>query len=169
MFQNKFMKTQNIFIFFILLSTISLLTACNKKTTPISDNNMLTKSDISKVDSATQDDGKDLINMDFIIIDGKQIKTGQTFFIKSTFNPEPYELVLDKIKEDGSIEFSYSENYLGEPCSNSSKTSSFNVTSDEKCLSSTTCDAGEKICFNVNIKNKNIILEYKISKWDYGI
>jgi len=163
------MKTRNIFIFFILLGTVGLLTGCNQKTTPISDNNMPTKSDIPKVERATTDNGKDALETNFIIIDGKQIKTGQTFFIKSTFAPEPYELVLNKINEDGSIEFSYSEIYLGEPCSNSNNISSLSVASDEKCLSSTTCDAGEKICFNINKKNKNIILEYKISVYDYGI
>jgi hypothetical protein len=108
MFQYKFMKTRNIYIFFILLGVISLLTACNKKTTLISDNSTPTKSDISKVERTDQDNGKDALEMDFIIIDAKQIKTGQKFFIKSTFAPEPYELVLNKIKEDGSIEFSYS-------------------------------------------------------------
>ncbi len=161
------MKTRNIFIFFILFGTVTTLTACNK--TIFSNTNNPTALDNSAQDNIIPPADDTMVETDSIIIDGNKIKPGQTFFINSTFAPEPYKLIFDEINSDNSIEISYSEIYLGSPCSSSKNISSLIVSSNEKCLSSTTCDAGEKVCFKINKKNKNIILEYTISKYDSGI
>ena len=129
---------------------------------------------ISNYDQDTVKDNVDLIDdginniskIDSILVDGKQIKVGKTFLIESTFDPDPYELTLEKINSDNTINVGYSEVRLGTPCSVSDKTASINISSEDKCLFSTTCDGGEKICFSVD---ENLILDYSISEWDDNI
>lgn len=116
MFQYNTIKTQNIFIFPILFGVVFLLSACTK-TIPSEINNQVNSS-ISAKNSIGLNNNVGNFKTDSIIVDRKQIKTGQTFFIKGTFAPEPYKLTLKSINGDNSIDISYSEIYLGRPCSN---------------------------------------------------
>ncbi|MFZ2975196.1 MAG: hypothetical protein WA055_01025 [Candidatus Moraniibacteriota bacterium] len=137
------MKAKNIFIFFglLLVASLILFGYANYKSRSIK------LADESKIEYITKP-----IN---------QAMIGQTLYLGR------YEMKLENINADDSIDLRYSEIYLGESCSELKNTTAVIrvLLNNESCLSSTSCDAGDKICFKITKKDKNIFLEYAIKNW----
>jgi len=163
------MKTKIIFIFFLLVALILVISVHSHNSTEFSRSNHLpsTASDSSLSKNIQQNDS-DEININIVKVDGNNISIGQTFLIKGDFGP--YEFKLEKIAQGKKVELSYSEKQIAERgCQRSNKRALVLLSlNNEKCLTSPTCDAGEKVCITIKEKNKNIILEYRKEMWDYG-
>lgn len=92
---------------------------------------------------------------------------GENFTIESNFLSAEHTFKIYLRDREGSLVLEYDKQMLGEACSANSGIGKIKVPFDEKvCLVSTTCDAGEFVCFeNIEIKN-GLKLQYSVELYD---
>lgn len=99
----------------------------------------------------------------------KKTAVGQEINIKSTstFPPEGYSFEIKKIDDNNMIFLEYDKAFLGSPCSDENGKGLLEIPRDiETCLISTTCDAGDTVCFKNLAVDDGIELQHSVERYD---
>lgn len=99
---------------------------------------------------------------------GKNNGIGEEFSIESNFAPEEYVLKIKNFNyETGLLELEYDKRYLGSACSSENGTGELQLPyGKELCLISTTCDAGENVCFENEKVKDGIKIKHTVEEYD---
>ncbi|MBT3356166.1 hypothetical protein HOB25_03365 [bacterium] len=99
----------------------------------------------------------------------KKEAAGEKLSVESTFSTmEAYSFKIKEVTDAGLLKLEYDKALLGSPCSAGSGKGILEIPLADipVCLKSTTCDAGETVCFKATEVSGGIKIQHTITKYD---